>query len=59
MKLKPSEKYVAVVEVLKNGKLKIQKARQLVPVDASHSTWKQIDSRNFARAINTSNLVIK
>lgn len=58
MKFKPSQKYVAVFELSRNGKLKISKARKLVADNTDHTKWKQINARDFARAINTSKLII-
>ena len=59
MKLSKNKKYVAVMEMLDNGKLKISKAKEYYRVNQHKSGQKIIDSREFARALNTSELLIK
>ena len=59
MKLNRKTKYLALVEVLDNQEIKVTKAQKLTNLNQYARKWQPIDARNFSRALNKSNLVIK
>lgn len=59
MKLNKNNKFWAEIEVLNNGNLKIKKAQKYSILNQHSRQWTPINAREFARAINTSKLVIK
>lgn len=42
-----------------NGQVKFSKAKRLVDVNQYTRTWNEIDSRQLARMVNNSDIVIK
>ncbi len=52
-------KYFAELIVTPEQRLKVVLAKKLSPVNQFRRKWKQIDAREFARTLNTSDFVIK
>lgn len=57
--LKSNQKYWAEFQVLPDGKLKIVKTNKLVKVNQHKTKWKQIDARDFSRAVDGRELVLR
>ena len=60
-KLEPQIKnrFFAEIAQLSDGRIKLRKAKKLVGVNQHKKTWKTLDSRDLARKINKSQIVIK
>jgi hypothetical protein len=58
-KLNKNSMYWAQISVTDDNKVKIKKAQQLVKLNQNSSSWKVIDARNFSRALNNSEMLIK
>lgn len=56
---KENHKFLAEFVVDLNNNVKVKFAKKLVNLNQYRRTWKRIDARNFARALNRSSLVIK
>lgn len=59
MKLNPNNKFFTLLEVQDNGMVKVRKAQRHYTVNQHKTKWQLISSRDFARALNQSELVIK
>lgn len=57
--LKSNQKYWAEFQVLPDGKLKIVKANKLVKVNQHKARWKLVDSRDFSRALDGRELILR
>lgn len=58
IKNKPNSKFWTELKVLKNGKIKVIRANKLVKLNQFKRTWKPTVSREIARLLNRSRLVI-
>ena len=58
-KLKPNQTFLGIFTVQADGKLKVKTAKTLTAVNQYKTHWKITDSRDLARVINRSELVIK
>ena len=59
IKLDNSQKYWAEFEIQPNGSLKVVRSNRLTKVNQHKNKWTQINSRDFARAINGRELVLR
>lgn len=57
--LRPNQKYWTLVSVQDDGRIKVEKAQRLVKYNQHRASWEQVNSREMARALNHSELVIK
>lgn len=58
-KLKPTQKYWALIEVQPDLTLKVTKANKYAVVNQHKKRWESTNARNVARMINTGKLIIK
>jgi hypothetical protein len=59
MQLKSNQKYWMLAEVQTDGRVKLQKSQKLVRLNQHKSHWQKVSSRDMARALNMSELIIK
>jgi hypothetical protein len=53
------DRYFLEIDQLGDGRLKVCMAKKLIGLNQHKRTWKPLNSRNLARKINKSSLVIK
>jgi len=58
-KLNKNNQYWAHITITGDNKVKVKRAQQLVSLNQHTSKWAAIDARNFARALNNSEMLIK
>jgi len=58
-KLNKNSQYWAQIIVTPDNKVKVKKAQQYIVKNQHSSVWKPIDARNFSRALNNSDMLIK
>ena len=56
---KNQKTYWAQFNLLPDGKIKITRASKLIGLNQHKNTWRITDTRNLARKINRSELIIK
>ena len=59
MTLKPNQKFLGILTVQKDGKLKVSKAQRLTNVNQYKTTWQNTNSRELARVLNRAEYLIK
>jgi len=58
-KLIPNNSFLGVFTVQEDGRIKVEKAKLYEKVNQYKCKWTPINSRNYARFLNKSKLVIK
>jgi hypothetical protein len=53
------DRFFLEIDKLADGRMKVCKAKRLISLNQYKRTWERLDSRELARKINKSTLVIK